>query len=126
MTKWFWNYQWLSWILFSGGHAWDNDQVAREMNIFTSASTNETHKKYKPQVVILGDYSDTINDWGGQVALLNHQLRDTDLNRAKETVWDLKYGTFQRSTDSIMQMSGKETLRIALSPSSLWRRQTFL
>ena len=111
MTKWFWNYQWLSWILFSGGHAWDNDQVAREMNIFTSASTNETHKKYKPQVVILGDYSDTINDWGGQVALLNEFERAT---------------MRQRSTDSIMQMSGKETLRIALSPSSLWRRQTFL
>ena len=111
MTKWFWNYQWLSWILFSGGHAWDNAQVAREMNKFTSASTNETHKKYDPQVVILGDYSDTINDWGGQVALLNEFERAT---------------MRQRSTDSIMQMSGKETLRIALSPSSLWRRQTFL
>ena len=130
MTKWLWNCQWLSWIVFSGAHAWDNAEVAREMNEFTgraevtetSGSSNATLVKYAPQVVILGDYSDTVNDWRGQVALLNEFERATmryagafdhwldwgpDLNRTKETVWNLKYGTFHRSTDSIMRMSGK-------------------
>ena len=125
MTKWLWNYQWLSWIVFSGAHAWDNAEVAREMNEFAGkAEVTDTPKKYEPQVVILGDYSDSVNDWRGQVALLNeferatmryagaydhHWLHWADLNRTKESVWDLKYGTFHRSTDSIMLMSGKDS-----------------